>query len=89
VQLRQGWLNFTTLAELLEGAPIMTGTFPFLIILPLFHWILVHPIASLVKGSVLSANYHFPHNGGIHDCNARGQNCISSNYLASTYKVGN
>jgi hypothetical protein len=27
VQVRQGKLNFTTLEELPEGAPIMTGTF--------------------------------------------------------------
>jgi hypothetical protein len=27
MQVRQGRVNFTTLAELLEGAPIMTGTF--------------------------------------------------------------
>jgi hypothetical protein len=27
VQVRQGKLNFTNLEELLEGAPIMTGTF--------------------------------------------------------------
>jgi hypothetical protein len=48
----------------------------------------VHPIASLVRCLVLSANYHFPHKGGIHDCNARGQDCISSNCTTSTYKVG-
>nr|CAB3502616.1 unnamed protein product [Digitaria exilis] len=28
VQVRQGWLNYTTLADLPEGAPDMTGTFP-------------------------------------------------------------
>jgi hypothetical protein len=27
MQVRQGRVNFTTLVELLEGAPIMTGTF--------------------------------------------------------------
>ena len=27
MQVRQGKINFTTLAELPEGAPIMTGTF--------------------------------------------------------------
>jgi hypothetical protein len=27
VQVRQGKLNFTTLEELPEGAPVMTGTF--------------------------------------------------------------
>jgi hypothetical protein len=27
MQVRQGRVNFTTLAELQEGAPIMTGTF--------------------------------------------------------------
>jgi hypothetical protein len=27
VQVRQGKLNFTTLEEVLEGAPIMTGIF--------------------------------------------------------------
>jgi hypothetical protein len=27
MQVRQGQINFTTLAELPEGAPIMTGTF--------------------------------------------------------------
>ena len=27
VQVRQGCINFTTLAELPEGAPVMTGTF--------------------------------------------------------------
>jgi hypothetical protein len=27
MQVRQGKLNFTTLEEVLEGAPIMTGTF--------------------------------------------------------------
>ena len=28
MQVRQGKVNFTTLAKLPEGAPIMTGTFP-------------------------------------------------------------
>jgi hypothetical protein len=37
----------------------MTGTFTVLIILPLFYLISVHRITSSVKGSVLSANYHF------------------------------
>jgi hypothetical protein len=59
VQVRQGRLNFTTLAELLEGATIMIGTFSVLIILPLFYLILVHHIASSVRYSVLNANYHF------------------------------
>jgi hypothetical protein len=27
MQVRQGWINFTTLAELSDGAPIMSGTF--------------------------------------------------------------
>ena len=27
MQVRQGWINFTTLAELLEGAPVLSGTF--------------------------------------------------------------
>jgi hypothetical protein len=27
MQVRQGRVNFTTLSELLEGAPVMTGTF--------------------------------------------------------------
>jgi hypothetical protein len=27
VQVRQGKLNFTTLADILEGAPVMTGIF--------------------------------------------------------------
>jgi hypothetical protein len=27
MQVRQGRVNFTTLLELLEGAPVMTGTF--------------------------------------------------------------
>jgi hypothetical protein len=27
VQVRQGRLNFTTLADILEGAPVMTGIF--------------------------------------------------------------
>jgi acyl CoA:acetate/3-ketoacid CoA transferase alpha subunit len=27
MQVRQGRINFTTLAELLDGAPIMSGTF--------------------------------------------------------------
>jgi hypothetical protein len=33
VQVRQGKLNFTTLEELPEGAPIMTGIFSVLITL--------------------------------------------------------
>jgi hypothetical protein len=56
VQVRQGKLNFTTLEEVPEGAPIMTGTFsvynqPALILL-----ILVHLIVSLAKSLVLNAN---------------------------------
>jgi hypothetical protein len=31
VQVKQGRLNFNTLEELPEGAPVMTGTFSFLI----------------------------------------------------------
>jgi hypothetical protein len=27
MQIRQGRINFTTLAELLDGAPVMSGTF--------------------------------------------------------------
>jgi hypothetical protein len=27
MQVRQGRINFTTLAELLDGAPVMSGTF--------------------------------------------------------------
>jgi hypothetical protein len=59
VQVRQGRLNFPTLAELLEGAPVMTDTFT----------VFNHPtlvlfdssahITSSVQGSVSSANYHF------------------------------
>jgi hypothetical protein len=30
VQVRQGRLNFTTLADILEGAPVMTGIFSIL-----------------------------------------------------------
>jgi hypothetical protein len=26
MQVRQGWINFTTLAELPDGAPVMSGT---------------------------------------------------------------
>jgi hypothetical protein len=56
VQVRQGKLNFTTLEELPEGAPVMTGTFPFLINLHGFCLTLVHHIASLARSSVLNAN---------------------------------
>jgi hypothetical protein len=48
MQVRQGRVNFTTLAELLEGAPIMTGTFLSTIHPLLSYLILVQPIASLV-----------------------------------------
>jgi hypothetical protein len=55
VQVRQGKLNFTTLDEVPEGAPIMTGIFS-------FHnqpaLILVHLIVSLARSSVLNVNCH-------------------------------
>jgi hypothetical protein len=59
VQVRQGRLNFTILAELPEGAPVMTGTFnvfnhPALV---LFDSSASHN--SSVQGSVSSANYPF------------------------------
>jgi hypothetical protein len=53
VQVRQGKLNFTTLEELPEGAPIMTGIF-LVFIQPAL--VLLHLIASLAKSSVLSVN---------------------------------
>jgi hypothetical protein len=57
VQVRQGKLNFTTLEELPEGAPIMTGTFsvfnqPTLI---LFDSGASHSF-SLARSSVLNVN---------------------------------
>ena len=48
VQVRQGRINFTNLAELLEGAPVMTGTFSITNPL-LFYLILVHLIVLLAQ----------------------------------------
>ena len=48
MQVRQGKINFTTLAELPEGAPIMTGTFLSIISLQLYCLILVQLMVSLV-----------------------------------------
>jgi hypothetical protein len=58
VQVRQGNLNFTTLEEVPQGAPIMTGIFSVYNQPALFCLILVHLIVSLAKSSVLNVNCH-------------------------------
>jgi hypothetical protein len=50
MQVRQGRVNFTTLSELPEGAPVMTGTFTLTITLLLYFLILVQPIVLSVQG---------------------------------------
>jgi hypothetical protein len=57
VQVKQGRLNFTTLEELPEGAPIMTGTFSIFNQPALIFLTPVHHITSLAKNSVSNANY--------------------------------
>jgi hypothetical protein len=60
VQVREGRLNFTTMADIPEGAPVMTGIFSVLnyptIIL---FFILVHHTVLSVPNLVPSANYLF------------------------------
>jgi hypothetical protein len=56
IQVRQGKLNFTTLEEVPEGAPIMTGIFSVYNQPALFCLILVHLIVSLAKSSVQNVN---------------------------------
>jgi hypothetical protein len=50
MQVRQGRVNFTTLSELPEGAPVMTGTFTLHFTLLLYFLILVQPIVLSVQG---------------------------------------
>jgi hypothetical protein len=59
VQVRQGRLNFTTMADIPEGAPVMTGIFSVFIILQLFLLILVHHIVLSVQNLVPNVNYLF------------------------------
>jgi hypothetical protein len=42
VHVRQGRLNFTTMADILEGAPVMTGIFSVLNYPAIIFLILVH-----------------------------------------------
>jgi hypothetical protein len=55
VQVRQGRLNFTTLADIPEGAPVMTGIF-YALNYPAFFLILVHHIASSAQNLVPNVN---------------------------------
>jgi hypothetical protein len=57
VQVRQGRLNFTTMADIPEGAPVMTGIFSVLNILQSFFLILVHHIVLSVQNLVPNASY--------------------------------
>ena len=52
IQVRQGRINFTTLAKLPEGAPVMTGTFSIHNKPAVILFDLVHHIASLVQNLV-------------------------------------
>jgi hypothetical protein len=56
VQARQGKLNFTTLEELPEGAPVMTGTFSIFNQPALIMLTLVHHITSLARSLVPNVN---------------------------------
>jgi hypothetical protein len=90
VQVRQGRLNFTTLAELPEGAPIMTCIFFCFDHPALIFFILVHPIASSVKGSMLSANYHFSTQKGAFMIATPGGKIASHQIVQQTpIKLGN
>jgi hypothetical protein len=59
VQVRQGRLNFTTMADIQEGAPIMTDIFSVLNYPAIILLIPVHHIVLSVPNLVPSANYLF------------------------------
>jgi hypothetical protein len=54
VQVRQGRLNFTTMTDIPDGAPVMTGIFS---VLNLFFLILVHHIVLSVPDLVPNVSY--------------------------------
>jgi hypothetical protein len=57
VQVRQGRLNFTTMTDILEGAPVMTGIFSVLNYPTIIILILVHDIVLSVQNLVPNASY--------------------------------
>jgi hypothetical protein len=57
VQVRQGRLNFTTMADILEGAPVMTGIFSVLNYPAVIFLILVHHTVLSVQNLVSNASY--------------------------------
>jgi hypothetical protein len=88
VQVKQGRLNFTTLKELPEGAPVMTGTFsvfnqPVLI---LFDSGASHSFIS----QKFSVKCHCPSTipKGFYDSNAGRQNCNQSIKAKCAYTIG-
>jgi hypothetical protein len=59
VQVRQGRLNFTTLVDIPEGAPVMNGIFSVLNYLAVVLLILVHHTASSAQNLVPNVSYLF------------------------------
>ena len=70
IQVRQGRLNFTTFAELSEGAPIMTGTFS------IHHKPVVILFDSGASHSFISAK--FSAKVGLDFCHTKGSYMIST-----------
>jgi hypothetical protein len=80
VQVRQGRVNFTTLSELLEGAPIMTGTFS------INHQLMIILLDSGATHSFISSKcgtklgfYFYLTKGAYMIMTPDGKNCIKSN----------
>jgi hypothetical protein len=88
VQVRQGRLNFTTLADIPEGAPVMTGIFSVLNypVVILFYSSASHIFMSTKFSAKCQLPFHHT-KGGYYDCNTRRQGCHLSTQSTSAHKI--
>ena len=89
VQVRQGRVNFTTLAELPEGAPVMTGTFsihnkPAVI---LFHSGASHSFIN-AKIWCKSGSGFLSHKRVLYDIHTGWEDCFKSNHKKRSNQTG-
>jgi hypothetical protein len=86
--VRQGRLNFTTMADILDGAPVMTGIF-FVLNNPaiiLFDFGASHSFISAKFSAKCQLPFHHT-NGGYYNFYTRRQGCHLANQQACAYKV--
>ena len=88
VQVRQGRLNFTTMADIPEGAPVMTGIFTVFNQPPLimFDSGASHSFISAKFSAKCQLPFHHTR-WGHYNFNTRRQSCHLSNQQASVYKI--